>query len=193
MIRADLNGSNVFLGYYVNMVDGKCKTRQLICLSKKKKLVKFYLETYRNLEKYDYVIIKKYITYSEMISTYEKYTIIEWQGHYIPLIDKLMMEYYITDSMEENFLKDLTMMLTRLVSVSDNIKGVHREDQVILTNSVNVLLEIQRNPKIKKRIENALLEEHLYTPIDDYIKDIALIIEMFEMNTRWEDMVYMDD
>lgn len=166
----------VYVGYYDNIK---------IALSNQKKLVKNYMEFHRGLIKSEYRIEKEYVRDIDLISTYDKIIISEFNGFFIPEIDQLIIEMnsneiYQEISMCEDLLKHITSLASDLKKVSD-------KDISILIQSIRIIDRFKKSGKIIDKLETRNLESHtiLFCPIDMYLKEVHLKLEMIEMDKQY--------
>ena len=174
-----MNEEKVYVGYY---------RHSKIAISKQKKLVKNYMEYHRGLKKFEYQIEKEYMRDIDLISTYDKLIISEFNGFYIPEIDQIIIEIDSDEITQELNICEET--LKHITALSSDIKKVSDKDISILIQSIRILDKFKKSKKILNKLEIRNLESHeiLFCPIDEYMKAVHLRMEIIEMDKRYKFM-----
>lgn len=170
----------VYIGYY---------NHSKIAISQQKKLVKNYMEYHRGLRKSEYRIEKEYVRDIDLISTYDKLIISEFNGFYIPEIDQIIIELDSNEISQE--IQSCEEYLKHITALASDLKKVSDKDISILIQSIRILDRFKKSGKILNKLEIRNLESHeiLFCPIDEYIQAVNLRMEMIEMDRRYKFML----
>lgn len=182
-----LSGCHIWVGYYVPS-DGK--TPILLCVSESKKEVKQYLKTYRGLSKGEYQIIHEEVSYGDLLAKYENYIIGEWNGHRIPFIDQMTMS--LVPDFKSRFLKDAILELHHIAGYSEDIQQITREEKAILKRGVQILLRFDQNKKILDRLSIQYLNDTLFAPIDQHLKNTDAAVQILNLDSQWRDSIHFN-
>ena len=164
----------VYFGYYVKPNTSKI----LLAISKRKKILRTYLENHRGLLHGEYVIDQVELDDSDLILKYEDYTITEYERYYIPNIDQLIIEYYARDIDTE--LLDTIQRLTHLAAMITNIKTISLKEENCILDSIRTINGFRGSPKVMKKLnkEYALSHSILYSDIQEYLSCVRQFKEM---------------
>ena len=176
----------VYMGYYV-----RNNISTLLAVSKKRSVLKNYLENHRGLNPFEYDIIKQEISDNELMIKYSDYIISNFIGYYIPEIDQVIISIYSEDV--DMLINNTIENLKRIYMLSSNVKKILKRDNIILLDAIKKLLEFRSNHIIKK-LKKASNKNSpiLFCGIKEYLEYIRGYQEQREMNSRYRDLMMSD-
>lgn len=178
------NIHEVYLGYYIP----KSNVRYLLGVSKKKMVIKNYLENHRGLDEIEYSIEKEELSDSELLIKYSDYIISEYYGYYIPEIDQTLIELYSPNI--QDLLNITINNLKEIYLLSNNIKKIDYSDNLRIMYSIKSLMKFKSKSIINKLERKSYKTSPiLFCNIEEYMRYIRTFQEEREMNNRYKDII----
>lgn len=166
-----------YIGYYKNKV---------LAISKHKEILVNYLENHRRLNKSQYTVEKEYLSDSDIVLKYDDYVISEYNGYFIPNIDQNIIDLH-SNSIDQELLSTIEQ-LKHITTLSSNIKKISEDDINQMINTIKILINIRKKPKLLNKLNKQYQINHsiLYSDIDEYLKEIRMYKEMIDMNLTYK-------
>ena len=178
----------VYIGYYFRSNYNK----KILGVSKKKSVIKNYLENHRGLTPNQYLIVREEMNDIDLLAKYSDYIISSFMGYYIPEIDQCIIEIYSEDV---NILIDNTIEnLKRIYLLSENVKKVPEVESRMLLNTIKVLLHLKSFRIIKKlKKQSTKSSPILFCNINEYLDYVRSYQDQREMNSRYTEIMMNRD
>jgi len=179
------NTINVYIAYYD-------KGNILLATSKKKKLLKDYIEQIRLLKPKDYYIEEEILDYSYYYTKYELYILNEFYNLILPQIDIdiINMEY----GQLETELETTINKLKYFAFIINNIKD-SKDNLACVLDNIKVLNNYKEDKKQYKKILKSHLLSHpvLTSNIDEYFQLVTIYKEYKKNIDRFQYSKFKDE
>jgi hypothetical protein len=183
----------VYFGYLNNKFFGRFQYKKPLVISMDKELVKRYMEDHRSLRPKQYIIKEESMTENELFLQYNDQCIVEYEGYYIPNIDANIIDFHKM-AIDNEIINTINGM-RKITLLSQNIKGVSKEDVGILIEGMKILTKFIRNNKIFEGLchEDLIENSILYCSLEDYMYELRLFDELQEQHKLWEYQLFKDE
>lgn len=177
------NIKEVYIGYYHK----SNKITYILGVSKKKMVIKNYLENHRGLNPVEYTIERECLTDNELLIKYSDYIISEYLGYYIPEIDQSIIEIYSNDI--SNLIDTTVNNLKSIYLLADNVNKINFNKKDILLSALKILISFKSRSVLRKLEKQSYKTSPiLFCEINEYLQYVRNYQEQRDINSRFKDL-----